>query len=56
MVERNAQYASPRTRYSTNAFFRRRFGNQFAAARLEQRLYGSFADARTGLNQPEKQS
>ena len=53
MVERNAQYALSRTRYSTNAFFRRRLGNQFAAARLEQRLYGSFADARAGLSEQE---
>jgi propionate CoA-transferase len=53
MVERNAQYALSRTRYSTNAFFRRRLGNQFAAARLEQRLYGSFADARAGLLEQE---
>jgi propionate CoA-transferase len=49
MVERNGRYALSRTRYSTNAFFRRRLGNQFAAARLEHRLYGSFADARAGL-------
>jgi propionate CoA-transferase len=49
MVERNEQYVLTRTRYSTNAFFRRRLGNQFACARLEHRLYGSFADARAGL-------
>jgi propionate CoA-transferase len=49
MVEGNEQYVLSRTRYSTNAFFRRRLGNQFADARLEHRLYGSFADARACL-------
>jgi propionate CoA-transferase len=49
MIDRNAQYVLSRTRYSTNAFFRRQLGNQFTAARLEHRLYGSFADARAGL-------
>ena len=57
MVRSNSErYTLSTTRYSTNAFYRRRLGHQFAAASLAHSLYGSFADARTGLNQPEKQS
>jgi propionate CoA-transferase len=45
MVERTAQYALSRTRYSTNALL----GNQFAAARLEHRLVCvKAAERRTG--------
>ena len=49
MVHYNEQYSLSTTRYSTNAFFRRRLGVRFAAARLEQRLYRSFAAARAGI-------
>jgi hypothetical protein len=50
MIKHNEQYALSRTRYSTNAFFRRRLGRQFAEAKLQHRLYGSFADARAVLD------
>jgi propionate CoA-transferase len=46
MVEHNERYSLSRTRYSTNAFFRRRLGAQFMAASLDNRLYDSFAEAR----------
>jgi propionate CoA-transferase len=49
MVDRNGRYSLSRTRYSTNAFFRRRLGAQFTVASLDQRLYGSFAEARAGI-------
>jgi hypothetical protein len=56
MVRRNRErYSLSTTRYSTNAFYRRRLGHQFAAASLAHSLYGSFADARKGLNRTEKQ-
>ena len=47
MVEHNKRYSLSRTRYSTNAFFRRRLGAQFTAASLDHRLYGTFAEARS---------
>ena len=49
MIAKNQRYVLSRTRYSTNAFFRRRLGQRFAAANLEHRLYGNFADARDAL-------
>jgi len=49
MIEDNEKYILSRTRYSTNAFFRRRLGRQFTEARLEQRLYRTFSDARAGI-------
>ena len=49
MVEHNGRYSLSRTRYSTNAFFRRRLGARFTAASLDQRLYSSFAEARAGV-------
>ena len=45
MIEHNERYVKSRTRYSTNAFFRRRLGRQFTEAKLNHRLYPSFADA-----------
>ena len=50
MVRRNNEwYSLSTTRYSTNAFLRRRLGHRFASASLAHTLYGSFADARAGL-------
>ncbi len=49
MVKHNERYSLSRTRYSTNAFFRRRLGAQFTAASLDHRLYGSFAQARADI-------
>jgi propionate CoA-transferase len=50
MVKHNDQYVLSRTRYSTNAFFRRRLGRRFSAASLQHALYGTFADARAALD------
>jgi propionate CoA-transferase len=49
MIKDNERYILSRTRYSTNAFFRRRLGRQFTKAKLEQRLYRTFSDARAGI-------
>ena len=49
MIDGNERYVLSRTRYSTNAFFRRRLGDQFTAARLEHRLYGNYTGARQGI-------
>jgi propionate CoA-transferase len=49
MIRHNDQYVLSRTRYSTNAFFRRRLGRRFTSASLEHRMYASFADARAEL-------
>ncbi|MBV9593227.1 MAG: acyl CoA:acetate/3-ketoacid CoA transferase, partial [Actinobacteria bacterium] len=54
MVEHNERYSLSRTRYSTNAFFRRRLGAQFTAASLDHRLYGSFAEARADITTTDK--
>lgn len=37
------------TRYSTNAFYRRRLGREFATRSVSHSFYGSFADARAGV-------
>jgi len=50
MIEHNEQYVRSRTRYSTNAFFRRRLGRQFTEAKLNHRLYRSFIDAWADLD------
>lgn len=42
MIRENEQYVLSRMRYSTNACLRRRLRHDFAAARLENRLYHSF--------------
>ena len=50
MVKHNQeQYFLSSTRYSTNAFFRHQLGQLFTEARLEQRIYGSFDEAREHL-------
>jgi propionate CoA-transferase len=49
MIARNQRYVLSRTRYSSNAYFRRRLGDRFTAATLEHRLYGNYADARAGI-------
>ena len=50
MVKHNQeQYFLSSTRYSTNAFFRHQLGQQFTEAHLEQRIYGSFDEARAHL-------
>jgi propionate CoA-transferase len=49
MVKHNERYSLSRTRYSTNAFFRRQLGQLFTAASLQHSLYGSFADAYSAL-------
>jgi propionate CoA-transferase len=51
MIADNERYVLSRTRYSSNAFFRRRLGRQFTEARLEHRLYGTFDDAHDGLDE-----
>ena len=48
-IATNQRFVLSRTRYSTNAFFRRRLGQRFTSANLEHRLYGNFADARDAL-------
>lgn len=52
MIKNNERYVLSRTRYSTNAFFRRRLGQRFTQASLAHMFYGNFADARTGLDLP----
>jgi propionate CoA-transferase len=48
MVRRNTErYFHSATRFSTDAFFRRRLRGEFARAHLEQRIYSSFQDARS---------
>lgn len=50
MVRRNTErYFLSSTRYSTNAFFRRRLGRQFTDEHLQQQVYGNFSEARAGL-------
>jgi propionate CoA-transferase len=49
MVQHNQQYSLSRTRYSTNAFFRRQLGQLFTTASLQHGLYGSFAEAYAAL-------
>lgn len=50
MVKHNQeQYFLSSTRYSTNAFFRHQLGQLFTEAHLEQRIYGSFDEARAHL-------
>jgi len=50
MVRKNADlYSVSTTRYSTNAFFRRQLGRQFAEAKLNHALYENFTSARAGL-------
>jgi propionate CoA-transferase len=50
MVRRNAELHSlSTTRYSTNAFYRRRLGKQFAEAKLNHTLYENFDEARAAL-------
>jgi propionate CoA-transferase len=50
MVRKNAElYSLSTTRYSTNAFFRRRLGRQFADAKLNHALYENFTEARAAL-------
>ena len=50
MIDHNERYTLSDTRYSTNAFFRRRLGAKFIAASLDQRFYSSFAEARAGIS------
>jgi propionate CoA-transferase len=50
MVRRHEeQYFISATRYSSNAFFRHKLGQQFARANLEQRIYRSFDEAHDKL-------
>jgi propionate CoA-transferase len=50
MIRRHEQrYFLSSRRYSTNAFFRRQLGDEFAAANLQQRFYQSFEEARRDL-------
>lgn len=50
MVKRNQErYFISSTRYSTNAFFRRQLGEDFARAELPQTIYNSFDEARKRL-------
>ncbi|HSD76441.1 MAG TPA: CoA-transferase [Solirubrobacteraceae bacterium] len=50
MVRRNQErHFLSHTRFSSDAFFRRRLGERFARERLEQRFYRSFEDAVEGL-------
>jgi hypothetical protein len=50
MVRHNEErYFASSTRYSTNAFYRRQLGHRFAAAKLGQRIYGSFEEAKSHL-------
>ncbi len=53
MIADNEKYVLSRTRYSANAFFRRRLGRQFTAASLQHRLYGNFEAARKGMQLEE---
>lgn len=53
MIKDNDKYVLLRTRYSTNAFFRRRLGQRFAEASLAHGLYGNFAAAKRGLDGEE---
>src|SRR5439155_25667698 len=39
IIRANERYVLSRTRYSTNAYFRRRLGQQFTTAALQHRLY-----------------
>ena len=50
MVRKNAErYSLSTARYSTNAFFRRRLGHQFSAAKLNHALYENFTEARAAV-------
>ncbi len=50
MVKHNQeQYFLSSTRYSTDAFFRHQLGQRFTEASLEQRIYGSFDEAKAHL-------
>jgi propionate CoA-transferase len=50
MVKKNAElYSLSTTRYSTNAFFRRRLGRQFTDAKLNHALYENFTEAHAAL-------
>jgi propionate CoA-transferase len=51
MVRRHEEhYFESAMRYSTNAFFRHKLGQQFADANLEQRIYRSFDEAHDSLS------
>jgi len=51
MIRHNSErYFESLTRYSTNAFHRRRLGEQFTQASLQQQIYPTFADARAHLS------
>ncbi len=47
--EHERRYFLSSTRYSTNAFLRRKLGRAFAEAKLSQRIYRSFEDATHAL-------
>ena len=49
MIRENEPHVLSRVRYSTNAFFRRRIGHQFAAVSLKNQMYPSFAAAQEDL-------
>ncbi|MCU0494072.1 MAG: acyl CoA:acetate/3-ketoacid CoA transferase [Chloroflexaceae bacterium] len=50
MVKHNTEhYFLSSTRYSTNAFFRRQLGEEFARAKMDQQIYRSFEEAREHL-------
>jgi propionate CoA-transferase len=53
LVRRTSErYFASSTRFSTDAFFRRRLREDFAREHLEQRIYRSFQDARSDLRLP----
>ena len=47
--EHEQRYCLSSTRYSTDAFLRRKLGRVFAGAKLSQQLYRSFEDATDAL-------
>lgn len=50
MIKHNQErYFLSSTRYSTNAFFRRQLGDEFAEAKMAQQIYRSFDEAKRGL-------
>jgi propionate CoA-transferase len=53
--EHERRYFLTSTRYSTDAFLRRKLGRAFAEARLSQTIYRSFAEATHAISEPARQ-
>ena len=49
--EHEQRYFLSSTRYSTDAFLRRKLGRAFAEARLSQQIYRSLEEARHALSE-----